>query len=201
LALAGCSVVGIRSGTEEPAYKVIAHVGPVEIRQYGPRLAASTMVPGDEVAARSTGFRRLAGYIFGANTQAASIPMTAPVVESRSSAKIPMTAPVAQSQSANGAWTITFYMPQKYSMQTLPKPSRPGIEIHQIPAAIDAVYRFSGIPNIAAVDKARGVLLGQLANSAWEITGNPVTWFYDPPWTLPWCRRNEVAVAVAPRNP
>ncbi len=205
MALAGCSVVGIRSGTETPAYKVIAHVGPVEIRQYGPRLAASTMVPGDEVAARSAGFRRLAGYIFGANTQAASIPMTAPVVESRSapaaSAKIPMTAPVAQSQSANGAWTITFYMPQKYSLQTLPKPSRPGIEIHQVPAAIDAVYRFSGIPNIAAVDKARALLLGQLANSAWEITGDPVIWFYDPPWTLPWCRRNEVAVPVAPRNP
>jgi hypothetical protein len=201
LALAGCSVVGIRTGTEEPAYKVIAHVGPVEIRQYGPRLAASTMVPGDEVAARSAGFRRLAGYIFGANTQATSISMTAPVVESRASAKIAMTAPVAQSQSANGAWTITFYMPQKYSLQTLPKPSRPGIEIHQVPGAIDAVYRFSGIPNIAAVDKARALLLGQLANSAWEITGDPVTWFYDPPWTLPWCRRNEVAVPVAPRTP
>ncbi len=201
MALAGCSVVGIRSGTEEPAYKVIDHVGPVEIRQYGPRLAASTVVPGDEVAARSAGFRRLAGYIFGANTQAASIPMTAPVVESRASAKIPMTAPVAQSEAANGGWTITFYMPQKYNMQTLPKPSRPGIEIHQIPAATDAVYRFSGIPSIAAVDKARFLLLGQLAKSNWQITGDPVTLFYDPPWTLPWCRRNEVAVAVAPRNP
>ncbi len=202
MALAGCSVFGIRSGTEEPAYKLIANVGPVQIRQYGPRLAASAVVPGNEVAARSAGFRRLAGYIFGANTEAASIPMTAPVVESRAAPeKIPMTAPVAQSQSADGAWTITFYMPQKYTLQTLPKPSQPGIEIHQVPASLDAVYRFSGIPGIAAVDQARSLLLRQLSGSAWEVTGAPVTWFYDPPWTLPWCRRNEVAVAVAPRHP
>ncbi len=207
MALAGCSVFGIRSGTEAPAYKVIANAGPVQIRQYGPRLAASVTVPGDEVSARSAGFRRLARYIFGANAEATAIPMTAPVVESRSapapaaSAKIAMTAPVAQSQAADGDWTITFYMPQKYSMETLPKPTQPGIQIHQLPGAIDAVYRFSGIPGIAAVDKARGVLLGALAGSEWAITGPPVTWFYDPPWTLPWCRRNEVAVPVAPRNP
>lgn len=206
MALAGCSVFGIRSGTEAPGYKLIDTVGPVQIRQYGPLLAASATVPGDEVAARSAGFRRLARYIFGANAQAASIPMTAPVVESRSappasSAKIAMTAPVAQSRSVDGNWTITFYMPRKYSMTTLPKPSQPGIQIHQVPAAIDAVYRFSGIPGIAAVADARRLLLAQLAGSAWKITGEPVTWFYDPPWTLPWFRRNEVAVAVAPRNP
>jgi hypothetical protein len=207
LALAGCSIFGIRSGTEAPEYKVIANAGPVQIRQYGPRLAASVTVPGDEVSARSAGFRRLARYIFGANAETASIPMTAPVVESRSapafapSAKIPMTAPVAQSQLADGEWTITFYMPRKYSIATLPKPTQPGIQIHQLPATIDAVYRFSGIPGIAAVDNARSLLIAHLTGSAWEITGDPVTWFYDPPWTLPWFRRNEVAVAVAPRNP
>ncbi len=205
MALAGCSVFGIRSGTEEPAYQVIGHAGQVEIRQYGPRLAASAVVPGDEVSARSAGFRRLAGYIFGANAASASIPMTAPVVESRAaaaaSARIAMTAPVAQTQSANGDWTITFYMPRKYRLETLPKPSHSGIEIHQLPATIDAVYRFTGIPNIAAVDKARKSLLIELAGSKWSITGDSVTWFYDPPWTLPWFRRNEVAVPVAPRVP
>jgi len=206
LALAGCSVFGIRTGTEAPAYKVIGNVGAVQIRQYGPRLAASVIVQGDEISARSAGFRLLARYIFGANTQAVSIPMTAPVVESgvqgaSRSAKIAMTAPVAQTQSANGMWTITFYMPQKYSMATLPRPNQPGIQIHQLPPTTDAVYRFSGIPGRAAVIRARGVLLSTLSGSAWELTGDPVTWFYDPPWTLPWFRRNEVAVAVAPRRP
>jgi hypothetical protein len=204
MALAGCSVFGIRSGTEEPAYSVIANVGPVQIRQYEPRLAADVVVQGDEISARSAGFRRLARYIFGANTASAAIPMTAPVAESRAapaaSAKIAMTAPVEQTPAANGGWTITFYMPRQYSMATLPKPSQSGIEIHQVPAATYAVYRFSGIPGMAAVDHARTVLLDELAGSAWEITGVPVSWFYDPPWTLPWFRRNEVAVAVAPRH-
>jgi hypothetical protein len=202
VALAGCSVFGIRSGTEAPAYNVVGNAGPVQIRQYGPRLAASVTVRGNEISARSVGFRRLAGYIFGANSAAASIPMTAPVVESRaaSSAKIAMTAPVAQSQSADGGWTITFYMPQKYRIATLPKPNYADIQIHEISGTIDAVYRFSGIPGTTAVDNARAVLLRQLARSNWQPTGEPVTWFYDPPWTLPWCRRNEVAVAVALRN-
>jgi hypothetical protein len=203
MALAGCSVVGITSGTESPAYSVIANVGPVEIRQYTPRLAADVIVQGDEMSARSAGFRRLARYIFGANAATKSIPMTAPVAESRAAppAKIPMTAPVAQTQSANGDWIITFYMPRKYSLETLPRPSQPGIQIHELPATIDAVYRFSGSTSIAAVSNARKLLLSQLAGSTWEVTGAPVTWFYDPPWTLPWFRRNEVAVPVVPRNP
>jgi hypothetical protein len=203
MALAGCSVVRIRSGTESPEYSVIANVGPVEIRQYTPRLAADVIVQGDEMSARSAGFRRLARYIFGANAATKSIPMTAPVAESRSAppAKIPMTAPVAQTQSANGDWIITFYMPRKYSLETLPRPSQPGIQIHELPATIDAVYRFSGRTSIAAVSNARKLLLSQLAGSTWEVTGAPVTWFYDPPWTLPWFRRNEVAVPVVPRNP
>ena len=201
MALAGCSVFGIRNGTEEPAYTVIGSAGPLQIRQYAPRIAADVVVEGDEKSARSVGFRRLAGYIFGENIAGASISMTAPMAETpAASAKIPMTAPVAQAPTENGSWKITFYMPQKYSMETLPKPRQLGIQIHQLPATTDAVYRFSGIPGIAAVTSARKLLLTALASSAWKSNGDPVTWFYDPPWTLPWFRRNEVAVAVLPRN-
>lgn len=39
----------------------------VEIRHYGPRLAAETTVEASEERARNEGFRRLARYIFGAN--------------------------------------------------------------------------------------------------------------------------------------
>jgi hypothetical protein len=125
--------------------------------------------------------------------------MTAPVVQAR--AKIAMTAPVAQTAAADGGWTITFYMPKKYTATSLPKPVDPGIDIHEIPAATDAVYRFSGIPGTAAVANARAILIRNLAGSAWQATGEPVSWFYDPPWTLPFARRNEVVVPVAPRAP
>lgn len=198
IALAGCSVVGIRSGTEEPAYKVVASLGAVQIRQYAPRLAASVTVQGDEIAARSAGFRRLARFIFGANAADASISMTAPVAQS-SGSKIAMTAPVGQVAGPGGSWTITFYMPAKYTLASLPKPTDSGIQILDVPGATYGVYRFSGIPGAAAVAAAEQKLLAGLKNSAWVPQGSVVEWFYDPPWTLPFARRNEVAVIVSQR--
>ncbi|MDE8345372.1 MAG: heme-binding protein [Acidocella sp.] len=198
LILSGCSVVGIRSGTEEPGYQTITRIGPVEIRQYKPLLAASVTVPGHEIAARSAGFRRLARFIFGANTTNTSINMTAPVAQS--SATIAMTAPVAQAQ-APGGWVISFYMPSTYTAETLPKPLDPGIYIHEIPGRTQAVIRFSGIPTANAVATARATLMRTLTGSAWVVNGQPTDWFYDPPWTLPFLRRNEVAVPVTPKAP
>jgi len=193
LVLAGCSVFGIRSGTPEPAYKVIGQAGPAEIRAYAPRLAASVTVPGSEIDARYAGFKRLAAFIFGANTTDAKIAMTAPVAQQ--SSKIAMTAPVAQSRAAGG-WTVSFYMPDNYTIATLPKPKDPGIEIHEVPGETYAVLRFSGIPGKAAVEAAQSRLMAALRAAPWQVAGAPVDWFYDPPWTLPWARRNEVAVPV-----
>jgi hypothetical protein len=193
LFLAGCSVFGIRSGTPEPAYSVIGQVGPVQIRSYAPRLAASVTVPGDAIDARYAGFKRLAAFIFGANTTDAKIAMTAPVAQQ--SAKIAMTAPVAQSRAAGG-WTVSFYMPDNYTLASLPQPKDPVIEIHEVPGETYAVLRFSGIPGKAPVEAAQSRLMAALRGSLWQAAGAPVDWFYDPPWTLPWARRNEVAVPV-----
>ena len=61
------SIAGIRIGTEEPHYLGQRLTDDVEIRKYGPRIAAETTVDDDEDRARNAGFRRLARYIFGAN--------------------------------------------------------------------------------------------------------------------------------------
>ena len=82
VAEAGGSIVGIRSGTEEPSFTVERRIGNVEIRRYGARVAAQTTIDADEEKARNEGFRRLAGYIFGGNTDKTKIAMTAPVVGS-----------------------------------------------------------------------------------------------------------------------
>ncbi|HQT63623.1 MAG TPA: heme-binding protein [Acidocella sp.] len=201
IALAGCSVVGIRSGTEEPRYNLVATLGDIEIRTYAPRLAANVTVPGDEIAARSAGFRRIAAYIFGANQSSTSISMTAPVAQAAASDKIAMTVPVAQAKSGPGGWTITFFMPSKYTAATLPKPNDPGIIITEVPAQTYAVYRYSGVPGRDAVTAAHAALFTALANTSWVATGDATDWFYDPPWTLPFARRNEVAVPVTPKSP
>jgi hypothetical protein len=216
LFLSGCSVFGIRSGTPEPKFSVITQVGPVEIRHYAPRIAAETTIDASAETARYQGFRRLAGYIFGANHGDHTIAMTAPVAQSSvaqssgaqssvaqspaESTKIAMTAPVAQSHSAKG-WTIRFYMPAQYTLETLPVPNNPHVHLVTIPAADYAVLRFSGSRSPRAIAAKQALLLKSLANTPWHPIGPPDAWFYDPPWTLPPFRRNEVAVEVSQSSP
>ena len=196
LLLSACSVVGIRT-TEEPHYDAVAEIGNVEIREYGPRLAAQTVVSGDAVDARSTGFQTLASYIFGANKGKTSIAMTAPVGQSSAKPeKIAMTAPVDQAREASGEWRIRFFMPPNYTRETLPVPTDPKVEIVTVPAQTIAVLRYSGTASAATVENENARLLRALSGSKWRPTGKPMAWFYDPPWTLPPLRRNEAAVTV-----
>ncbi len=218
LLLGACSVIGVRSGTEEPAFQVVDRRGAIEIRRYDARLAAETLVAdaASEEEARGTGFRRLAGYIFGANRPAAKIAMTAPVeLAGAAGRRIAMTAPVAQAPApvagevagdvagggAGEGWRIRFFMPAAWTPETLPEPTDPMVRIVTVPPATLAVARFAGRPTAAAVAAEQAALLDALrADIAWRAEGAVTAWFYDPPWTLPPLRRNEVAVPVVPRG-
>lgn len=190
-------LVGVRAGTEQPRYTVVEQVGTVEIRHYGPRIAAEARVTGSAMEARNEGFRKVAGYIFGGNTAKSSIAMTAPVAQSAGarSQTIAMTAPVVQTADG-GAWRVQFIMPAKYTRQTLPTPSDPDVRLVDLPAQDYAVLRFSGSRSGAAVSKRTTELRQALAGKAWSAAGEPVAWFYDPPWTPSFLRRNEVATPV-----
>ncbi len=190
-----------RADTEEPRFNIVDKVGVVEIRQYDKRLAAEVVVAGEEDDARSTGFRLLADFIFGNNTARTSIAMTAPVSQQAAkSESIAMTAPVSQSRDSSGKWRVRFYMPSKYTRETLPKPNNPAVEIVDVPGETMAVLRFSNSRSAEAVAEKTADLLRGLASSKWAPIGAPVTWLYDPPWTLPFFRRNEVAIAVQARR-
>jgi len=188
------SVVGIMS-EQEPRHEVVAHVGDVEIRTYAPRLAAETLVPGEESAARGEGFNRLAGYIFGGNKGARRIAMTTPVAQEP--ARIAMTTPVAQESTPQG-WRIRFFLPADITVDTAPEPRDPRVSISPVPAETVAVLRFSGSTGPAAVAQQTATLLAALQGSKWQPAGSPLAWFYNPPWTLPALRRNEVAIPVTP---
>ncbi len=199
--LAGCSVVGVRSGTEEPPFTVVERLGALEIRSYGPRLAAETTVDGNELSSRDAGFRRLAGYIFGANTGSRHIAMTAPVIQEVAGQSIAMTAPVVQDLATPGQWRIRFTMPQQYTLATLPRPNDPAVHIVAVPPQTFAIYRYTGSISPAATAQARRELLRLLEGSGWSPIGEPLNWFYDPPWTVPSLRRNEAAVLVGRPHP
>lgn len=204
LAEGGASVLGVRYGTAEPRFVVERETAGLQIRRYGPRIAAETTVDADnEAAARNAGFRRLAGYIFGGNHESARIAMTAPVTQepsdARSGQKIAMTAPVAQAVAADDAWVIRFFMPADHSMETLPAPNDPAVKLVTVPAETVAVLRFTGDRGPEAVASHTADLLHALQDTTLEPDGPPVAWFYDPPWTIPMLRRNEIAVPVMQR--
>lgn len=187
--LGACTVVGMRT-TEEPPFTVIAREGEVEIRRYGPRLLAEFEAEGSEQAARNQGFRPLAAYIFGENRAAERIGMTAPVAQSAGE-RIGMTAPVAQ-QGEGGRWRIGFFMPARYTRESLPLPRDARVTLRELPEETVAVLRFSGLPDEAAVRDAQARLAAALAQSSWRSSGAGGAWFYDPPWTIPALRRSEV---------
>ena len=192
------SIVGVRIVTEEPHYISAVVIDGVELRTYGPRIAAETMVTDDEDRARNIGFRRLANYIFGGNNRDEEISMTAPVAQqtARGGDKIAMTAPVAQSRTPDDRWAIRFFMPSKWTMETLPKPTDSAVALVEVPGERVAVLRFAGDRSAAAVATRTEQLIDVLRDNGIEVTGDPVAWFYDPPWTLPFRRRNEIAIPV-----
>jgi len=194
------SIVGIRIGTEEPQHVSKPLAEHVEERRYPARNAAETTGTGDdEDAARSEGFRRLAGYIFGNNHRTDDIAMTAPVVQARANQKIAMTAPVAQTTDASevgSGWVIKFFMPSKWTMDALPTPDDERVRLTEVPTETYAVLTFSGDRGPRAVRDRIIELEDVLHANDIDITGEAAAWFYDPPWTLPFRRRNEIAIPV-----
>ncbi|OBG86905.1 heme-binding protein [Mycobacterium sp. E1715] len=192
------AVGGVRVGLEEPAYTHKRITDTVEIRRYGPRIAAETIVDADENRARDVGFRRLAGYIFGGNRDNSSISMTAPVSQQSSPGgrQIAMTAPVVQSAGDEAGWAIRFFMPAKWTMETLPAPDDDQVRLVTVPPATVAVLRFTGDRSPKAVASRTAELLKILQDKGIEPTGDGEAWFYDPPWTVPMRRRNEIAIPI-----
>lgn len=199
LLLGACTVFGVRGGTETPAYEVERTLaGGVEIRRYGPRLAAETAVaaaPG----ARNDAFRRLADYIFGGNRGERKIAMTTPVATAAAPpADQGETAPApVASAAAGGDLIMQFFLPATIDPADAPAPRHPDVRLVELPPETLAVRRFSGRPSDARVIDQTDALLAALARAGIAPTGRPRAFFYDPPWTLPPLRRNEVAAPVA----
>ena len=184
--------------TEEPKYSVLEKESPFELRLYEPMILAEVQVQGDLDEASSQGFRLIAAYIFGQNQVSQKIAMTAPVtVEEQSiqSEKIAMTAPVGIESKA-GSWMISFVMPSQYTMDVLPKPLNPQVKLRQIPAMKRAVITFSGFYNAQKVSEKTMELEAWMQVRDLRASGTPHFARYNPPWTLPFMRRNEVMITV-----
>ncbi len=182
---------------EEPSFTIVVQEGAFEIRDYPALVVAEVVVTGAQKEAASQGFRLLAGYIFGGNTKRQDIAMTAPGAQERSSEKIAMTAPVTQTLDA-GDWTVRFTMPSAYSLETLPHPNDPRVQLRTLPPARFAVLQFSGLAQPDDVAARTAELATLVQAKGLRVLGPSSLSQYNPPWTPWFMRRNEVMFPVAP---
>ena len=207
--------------TEEPKFELLSKHDHIEVRRYPAFIVAETFVEGDMDTASGKGFRAIADYIFGNNVAAGSAPhkgsetiaMTAPVTmepANSASQKIAMTVPVAMEplpnagqasrrpQAMQGAkrWRVHFVMPSAYTLSTLPKPNNPAVQLREVPAKTWAVLGYSGFNTEAAIQQHTDELVAWLADQKMKTTGSPQLARYNPPWTLPLFRRNEIMLEI-----
>ena len=192
-------VVGVLAGpvmsnVEKPYYKVIQSEQNIEIRQYEPMIIAEVEVYGKRKDAIRDGFRLLADYIFGNNTMQQAISMTAPV-QQKENQKIAMTAPVQQ-QSMGISWRMSFVMPSKYSIDSLPVPNNNRVRLKEILTKKFVVIEFSGTNSNENVTAHENQLMNYIEANQIKIIGSPKYAFYNAPWTLPILRRNEVMIEI-----
>ena len=184
---------------EEPRYTVIEKTDNIEIRQYDPYVVAQTVIESDFEQAGNQAHRILAAYISGENVSTESIEMTIPVSQEAiqpQSEKIEMTVPVNQEKVENGRYLISFVMPERYTIETLPMPKDDRVKLAQVPAKKVAVIRYSGTWSRENYGENESELLKYLEQNNHEIIGEPVWARYNPPF-IPWfLRRNEIIVEI-----
>ena len=198
LAVIALTFMGVVMATEEPQFSILEKAPPFELRSYAPMILAEVKVEGDLEEASGQGFRLIAAYIFGQNQVSEKIAMTTPVTiegQAPKSAKIAMTSPVTIESNA-GQWIVSFVMPAEYTMETLPKPLNSKVQLRQIPAIKRAVISFTGFYNENKVADRTLELEEWMKTKNLQAAGTPKFARYNPPWTLPFMRRNEIMIDV-----
>jgi SOUL heme-binding protein len=179
----------------EPPYTVLTREGEFEVRDYQTQVIAEVTVLGDMGQASNRGFNLLAGYIFGGNAPRTKIAMTAPVTRQQGS-QIAMTAPVTR-QEEGGLWKVRFIMPAGSQLATMPRPNDPNVRLMEQAGKRFAVIKFSGFGGARTFNRKTIELTTIMTTRRLIAVGNPTFASYDPPWTPPFMRRNEVWIELA----
>jgi len=174
---------------EEPKYTVIESAKPFELRQYESMIVAEAYVDGDMSDAGGKGFSLIAGYIFGKNQSKTKL-----IDDQPGSEKIAMTAPVtmeAEKKNPN-QWRMFFVMPSQYTLASLPTPISPEVKLIEITPQKKAVITYTGFNSEQKTQEKAQELRVWMKSKNLNPTGEPQLARYNPPWTLPFMRRNEV---------
>jgi len=169
--------------TEEPNFDLIYKENNFEVREYTSRIIAQVKKVGNFDEASSAGFKSLADFIFGNNSI------------NNKSEKISMTAPVL-AEEKNSKWFISFVMPKEYSLKTLPTPKNSEVMLTTLPREKFAVIVFSGLVRESSYGEKVKLLNNFIKKQKLIALGSVQIARYNPPWTLPFFRRNEIMIKV-----
>ena len=175
--LTGCKLT--RAGYESASYSLVRKVGPFEIRDYPPLTLVSTPMA-TASKAEDESFMRLFRYISGAN---------------QSETKIAMTTPVFTAMAGTNR-QMSFVVPKKIAATGAPNAKRDDIKVVARHGGRFAVYRFSGSSDKSRAEQSARQLTEWLAAEKIQTVGATELANYDPPFTPPFARRNEVMVRV-----
>lgn len=168
------------SRIEKQKYWVIKKESEFEIRYYPPAIFATIRSSAKSYRElSSSGFRKIAGYIFGNNESGSKIAMTSPVhidINNRES-------------------SMSFVMPSAFDLEKLPRPSDQSVEIHESPAEYTAAIEFGGYANDDKIQEYANQLLRALNKKGIKTKGNVRYLGYNPPYQFIG-RKNEVMVAI-----
>ena len=168
------------SNVEKPKYQVVSSQANIEIRKYNPMIIALVEVQGERKEAIRGGFKMLADYIFGNNKSKEDIPMTAPVKQ----------------QKFQENWQISFIMPSEYNMETLHQHNNKTISLKELPSKKYIVINFSGMISDQNIALNEEKLKKYIFENEIQSLSTPIYAFYNPPWTLPFMRRNEIMMEI-----
>ncbi|QOW11895.1 heme-binding protein [Kaistella flava (ex Peng et al. 2021)] len=166
--------------TETQPYQVIKKEKDFEIRRYPPATMATVSMDAKSYRElSSTGFRKLASFIFGGNKSKKNIAMTSPVHMD-----------INSTQSS-----MSFVMPSEYNKDNLPKPDNSDIKIETTAEEYVAAIQFGGFANDEEIKKYATQLENDLKANGIEYFGNFRFLGYNAPYQL-LDRRNEIIVSV-----
>lgn len=166
--------------TENQKYRLVRKEAKFEIRFYPAATFAKIYSQGTNYkSVASSGFRKLAGYIFGGNDQGKSIAMTSPV----------------RMEIGNQGSTMSFVMPEKYKESDLPKPKDSGVHIVKSSPQYVAVIRFGGYADDEKITEKRDELLALIQKKGIKVAGEYSFLGYNAPFQF-WGRKNEVVIPI-----
>lgn len=162
-------------------YTILEKRDGYELRRYSECVIATVQINASLVDAANIGFGPLVRYISGGNL---------------GGERMAMTAPVLQAESEKQGYDVSFVLPTSVDVLNIPVPDDSRITTKVLPQRTMAAHRYRGRWTLRSFAIATQKLKDRLERDKIAISGTAQWARFDPPWTPPFLRTNEVLIPV-----